>query len=51
MRWIEAGFVLLIALDLIIIFLAIFLLTPLYALAAILVTAGLKGIHNNVRIK
>lgn len=51
MRMIKAAFVLLIALDLIIMLLAVFVLTPLWVLISILTSAGLKGIHDHVRIK
>ena len=51
MRVIKAAFVLLIALDLIIMLLAVFLLTPLWVLVSIVASAILKGIHDNIRIK
>ena len=48
---IKAAFVLLIAIDLIIMLLAVFLLRPLWILASIIISAVLKGIHNHLRIK
>lgn len=51
MRVIKVAFVLLIALDLIIMLLAVFLLTPLWVLVSIVGSAVLKGIHDHIRIK
>ena len=51
MRLLKAAFMLLIALDLIIMLLAVFLLRPLWILVSIIISAVLKGIHNQLRIK
>ena len=51
MRLMKAAFMALIALDLIIMLFAVFLLTPLWILVSIIISAVLKGIHNHLRIK
>ncbi|MNL28256.1 hypothetical protein D3C87_1498930 [compost metagenome] len=51
MRVIKAAFVLLIALDLILMLLAAFLLRPLWVLISIVASGILKAIHDNIRIK
>lgn len=51
MRLIKAAFVLLIALDLIILLLAVFVVKPLWILLSIMLCALLKGLHNQIRIR
>jgi hypothetical protein len=51
MRLIKAAFALLIALDLIILLLAVFVVKPLWILLSIMLCALLKGLHNQIRIR
>lgn len=51
MRLLKVAFAMLIALDLLIILLAVFLVKPMLVLLAILGCAVLKGLHNHLQVR